>query len=389
MATINSTVISGSNAIPALEPILTGKHQLLLVTDSNIVRLDAVAQIRTLLSNDGRQVTLIDSVPAEPGHHDVAALLESVKGLNVEMVIGIGGGSVLDVAKLLSVLCHPESSSLDAMLAGEKPLHRVASVLIPATAGTGSEATPNAILAIPEQNTKVGIISPVLLPDYVALLPELTTSMPAHIASSTGIDALCHLIECFTATIANPISDNAALIGLQKLLKNIETSVNEPNNLLAKLEMLWASYYGGVAINHAGTHLVHALSYPLGGRYHLPHGIANAILLAPCMKAIRPHVVDKFAQVWDLLPDADRTLITEEKSFALVEYFSALVKRLNLPDNLATLGVPPTDISTLADAALNVKRLINNTPCQVSHDDVEAIYQTLFPELITKGVNHE
>ncbi|MGA4923154.1 alcohol dehydrogenase, partial [Bacillus subtilis] len=87
---------------------------------------------------------------------------------------------------------------------------------------------------------KVGIISPVLLPDYVALLPELTTSMPAHIASSTGIDALCHLIECFTATIANPISDNAALIGLQKLLKNIETSVNEPNNLLAKLEMLWA-----------------------------------------------------------------------------------------------------------------------------------------------------
>ncbi|MEY5440158.1 iron-containing alcohol dehydrogenase, partial [Salmonella enterica subsp. enterica serovar Corvallis] len=177
---------------------------------------------------------------------------------------------------------------LDAMLAGEKPLQRVASVLIPATAGTGSEATPNAILAIPEQNTKVGIISPVLLPDYVALLPELTTSMPAHIASSTGIDALCHLIECFTATVANPVSDNASLIGLRKLLNHIEISVNEPENLLAKLEMLWASYYGGVAINHAGTHLVHALSYPLGGRYHLPHGVANAILLAPCMKVIRP-----------------------------------------------------------------------------------------------------
>ncbi|MDE8739912.1 iron-containing alcohol dehydrogenase, partial [Escherichia coli] len=114
------------------------------------------------------------------------------------------------------------------------------------------------------------------------------------------------------------------LIGLQKLLKNIETSVNEPNNLLAKLEMLWASYYGGVAINHAGTHLVHALSYPLGGRYHLPHGVANAILLAPCMKVVRPHAVNKFAQVWDLLPGADRTLSAEEKSFALVEYFSVL-----------------------------------------------------------------
>ena len=389
VATINSTVISGSNAIPALEPLLAGKRQLLLVTDSNIVGLGAVTQIRNLLTNDGRHVALIDNVPAEPRHHDVSALLKNVQGLNVEMVIGIGGGSVLDVAKLLSVLCHPESPTLDAMLAGEKPLQRVASVLIPATAGTGSEATPNAILAIPEQNTKVGIISPALLPDYVALLPELTTSMPAHSASSTGIDALCHLIECFTATVANPVSDNASLIGLRKLLNHIEISVNEPENLLAKLEMLWASYYGGVAINHAGTHLVHALSYPLGGRYHLPHGVANAILLAPCMKVIRPFVVDKFALVWDLLPDADSTLSAEEKSRALVEYFATLVKRLNLPDNLATLGVPSTDIPALADAALNVKRLMNNAPCEVSHEDIQAIYQTLFPELNTKGVNHE
>ena len=153
--------------------------------------------------------------------------------------------------------------------------------------------------------------------------------------------------------------------------------------------MLWASYYGGVAINHAGTHLVHALSYPLGGRYHLPHGVANAILLAPCMKVIRPFVVDKFALVWDLLPDADSTLSAEEKSRALVEYFATLVKRLNLPDNLATLGVPSTDIPALADAALNVKRLMNNAPCEVSHEDIQAIYQTLFPELNTKGVNHE
>ncbi|STT72851.1 alcohol dehydrogenase [Klebsiella pneumoniae] len=145
-------------------------------------------------------------------------------------------------------------------------------MLIPATAGTGSEATPNAILAIPEQQTKVGIISPVLLPDYVALLPELTTSMPPSIAASTGIDALCHLLECFTSTVANPVSDNAALIGLHKLVRHIERSVNQPQDLTAKLEMLWASWYGGAAINYSGTHLVHALSYPLGGTWHLPHG---------------------------------------------------------------------------------------------------------------------
>lgn len=379
MATINSTVIAGPASVLALEPLVVGRRRILLVTDANMITLPLVTRIRELLAADGRDITVIDSVPPEPSQHDVNAIINALGDADVDMVVGIGGGSVLDVAKLFSVLCHPTAPTLEAMLAGEKPQQRVASLLIPTTAGTGSEATPNAILAIPEQNTKIGIISPVLLPDYVALLPELTTSMPAHIASSTGIDALCHLIECFTATVANPVSDNAALIGLKKLLSHIETSVNEPENRLAKLEMLWASYYGGVAINHAGTHLVHALSYPLGGKYHLPHGVANAILLAPCMKVVRPWAVEKFAQVWDLLPDADHSLSAEDKSLALVDYFSGLVKRLNLPDNLETLGVPAADIAELADAALNVKRLMNNAPCQVNHRDVQAIYQTLFP----------
>jgi alcohol dehydrogenase class IV len=389
VATINSTVIAGPASVFALEPLVAGRRQILLVTDANMIKLPLVAQIRELLAADGRDITVVDTVPAEPSHHDVNGIINGLGDADVDMVVGIGGGSVLDVAKLFSVLCHPTAPRLEAMLAGEKPQQRVASLLIPTTAGTGSEATPNAILAIPEQNTKVGIISPVLLPDYVALLPELTASMPSHIASSTGIDALCHLIECFTATVANPVSDNAALIGLKKLLTHIETSVNEPENRLARLEMLWASWYGGVAINHAGTHLVHALSYPLGGKYHLPHGVANAILLAPCMKVIRPWAVDKFAQVWDLLPDADHTLSAADKSIALVDYFSGLVKRLDLPDNLATLGVPVTDIPELAEAALNVKRLMNNAPCQVNHRDVQAIYQTLFPTREYTGSENE
>ncbi|MCT9843786.1 iron-containing alcohol dehydrogenase [Leclercia adecarboxylata ATCC 23216 = NBRC 102595] len=381
MLTIKSTIISGAGAIPALAPLLAGKTRLLLVTDGNIARLDAARAIRTLLEADNRHVSVIDSVPPEPTDHDVRALLAGINNTDVDLVVGVGGGSVLDVAKLLSVLCHNSSPGLGALLAGEKPTVRLPSLLIPASAGTGSEATPNAILAIPEQSTKIGIISPVLLPDYVALLPELTTSMPPHIASSTGIDALCHLLECFTATVANPVSDNAALIGLRKLLNNIETACAEPHNLAAKLEMLWASYYGGVAIAHAGTHLVHALSYPLGGKYHLPHGVANAILLAPCMRVVRPNAVEKFAQVWDLVPGADTSLSAEEKSHALVEWFAALVRRLNLPDNLETLGVPRDDIASLSDAALNVKRLMNNAPRQVSHAEVQGIYQTLFPEM--------
>lgn len=379
MATINSTLISGAGAFSALTSLLPEMKKVLLVTDSNVGKLPATTAIHALLTANGKEVQIIDTVPAEPTQHDMAQILTVASAWQPELVAGIGGGSVLDVTKLLSVLLHPQSPGLDALLNGEKPAHKIPSLLIPATAGTGSEATPNAILAIPEQNTKVGIISPVLLPDYVALLPELTTSMPAHIAASTGIDALCHLLECFTATVANPVSDNAALIGLHKLVRHIDISVQQPDNLAARLEMLWASYYGGVAINHAGTHLVHALSYPLGGTWHLPHGVANAILLAPCMAVVRPHAEEKFAQVWDLIPDADRSLSTEEKSYALVDWLAALVKRLALPDSLLALGVPPESIDSLSEAALNVKRLLNNAPCHVSKDDVQAIYRTLFP----------
>lgn len=180
----------------------------------------------------------------------------------------------------------------------------------------------------------------------MALLPELTTSMPAAIAASTGIDALCHLLECFTSTVANPVSDNAALIGLHKLVRHIERSVTHPQDLTAKLEMLWASYYGGVAINHAGTHLVHALSYPLGGTASAARR-RERHSAGPCMQVVRPHAVDKFAQVWDLIPDADLTLNNEEKSHALVRWLAQLVKRPALPDNLAALGVPPESIETL------------------------------------------
>lgn len=384
---INSSLLSGYHILDDIGYLLTGKRNVLLVTDKNIVNIPAVAALIGQVESHVALLQIVDNVPPEPTHHDVAATLASVQSQNIDLVIGVGGGSVLDVAKLLSVLCKAGSPSLDALLAGEKPLDRTASLLIPTTAGTGSEATPNAILAIPEKQTKIGIISPVMIPDYVILAPELTTSMPAHIASSTGIDALCHLIECFTATIANPVSDNYALIGLKKLFASLETTFKQPENLAARLDMLWASYYGGAAIAHSGTHLVHAMSYPLGGKYHIPHGVANAILLAPCMAFVRPGAVSKFAQAYDLLPDANLQLDETQKSLALVEYFSALVKRLKLPASLEELGIDSDHLPDLVKAALDVQRLMKNVPVPVSAGDVREVYLTLFQkENITQGV---
>ena len=376
---INSTVISGYQALNDMRYLLSGVTTAVVVTDRNIEAIPAVQALMGQLRDQIPRISVVNSVPPEPSQHDVAAITETLSQRQADMVIGIGGGSVLDVAKLLSVLCIDGAPSLDALLAGEKPQRRTRSMLIPTTAGTGSEATPNAILAIPEKETKVGIISPVMLPDVVALVPELTTSMPPHIASSTGIDALCHLIECFTANVANPVSDNYALTGMKKLFANLETTLREPENLQARLEMLWASYYGGASIAHAGTHLVHAMSYPLGGKYHLPHGIANAILLAPCMRVVRPAAVSKFAQAYDLLPDADVRLSDDEKSHALVDYFTALVARLQLPASLEALGIGPDHLPYLVEAALDVQRLMKNVPMAVTADDVRAVYLTLFP----------
>ena len=376
---INSTVISGYQALNDMRYLLNGVTTAIVVTDRNIEAIPAVQALMGQLRDQIPRISVVNSVPPEPSQHDVAAIIETLAQRQADMVIGIGGGSVLDVAKLLSVLCIDGAPSLDALLAGEKPQRRTRSMLIPTTAGTGSEATPNAILAIPEKETKVGIISPVMLPDVVALVPELTTSMPPHIASSTGIDALCHLIECFTANVANPVSDNYALIGMKKLFANLETTLREPENLQARLEMLWASYYGGASIAHAGTHLVHAMSYPLGGKYHLPHGVANAILLAPCMRFVRPAAVSKLAQAYDLLPDADVRLSDEEKSHALVDYFTALVARLQLPASLEALGIGPNHLPYLVEAALDVQRLMKNVPMAVTADDVRAVYLTLFP----------
>lgn len=376
---INSTILSGKGILKDLHFLLKDREHVLFITDKNIINLSVTRELIKKVQENTTLVTLVDDIPPEPSHQDVTNLLNKMKVSNADLVIGVGGGSVLDVAKLISVLCVKDSNiTLEQLLDGQKTIKRCTSVLIPTTAGTGSEATPNAILAIPEKMTKQGIISPVMLPDYVCLAPELTTSMPKHIAASTGIDALCHLIECFTASISNSVGDNYALIGMEKLFNSLEKSVDDNTDIEAKLNMLWASYCGGAAIAHAGTHLVHAMSYPLGGKYHIPHGVANAILLVPCMEFIRDAVVDKFAQTYDLLPDAVLTLTAEEKSHALVNYFRELVKRLALPSKLQELNISPDHLPYLVDAALDVKRLINNVPKKVTKEDVLSIYKSLF-----------
>lgn len=374
---IFTTVISGG--LEQSLQILSKDAHLLVMTDGNVINLDRVQSLISSLDNHGYHYTLISDLPAEPNNHDVERLID-VLPTDVDVVLGIGGGSVLDISKLISVLYSGSSPSVDffnQLLAGTKPTARIPLVLIPTTAGTGAEATPNSIIALPEKSTKVGIISPLMLPDYVVLAPELTTSMPSHITASTGIDALCHLIECYTASVANPVGDNYAMIGMQKFFANIEKVIESPSDLTVRLNLLWASYYGGAAISHSGTHLVHALSYPLGGKYKIPHGLANSLLLVPVMKHIYPHCEEKLANVYRLLPQADMSLSDSDMASKLVVYLEHLVKMLGLPTTLNEIGIEREQLTELAAAAMQVTRLLNHSPVKVTEQEVLKLYQSI------------
>ena len=373
---IFTTVISGG--LEQLTQVIQADERLLVLTDANVIKLDKVQSLLSTLDESGRVYELIDNLPAEPTDEDVLSLIGRIP-TNVDTVLGIGGGSVLDISKLVSVLYKEEDKAacFQRLLDGETPQSRIKLLMVPTTAGTGAEATPNSIIALPEKATKVGIISPVMLPDYVLLAPELTTSMPAHISASTGIDALCHLLECYTASIANPVGDNYALIGMQKFFANVEQLIEQPDNLMVRLNLLWASYYGGASISHSGTHLVHALSYPLGGKYKIPHGLANSLLLVPVVKHIAAQSEEKLANIYRLLPDADHSLGQAAMVSALIAYLESLVLRLGLPTKLNAIGINRDQLEDLATSAMQVTRLLNHSPVAVDKADVLSLYQSI------------
>ena len=282
----------------------------------------------------------------------------------------------MDTAKLASLLMTGEHSvkelADDTGLAGKT----VKTMMIPTTAGTGAEATPNAIVAFPEKQLKIGIVSTEMIPDEVILDAEMIKRLPRPIAASTGIDALCHAIECFTSNKANPFSDLFALQALELILHNIEAACNDPDALEAKNKMLIGSFYAGVAITASGTTGVHALSYPLGGRYHIAHGVSNAMLLMPVMHFNEPVCRPLFAKAYERC-FGGAGMSEEEKSLALLKRFDEIVKGLDIPVSLQAFGIGREDLEELVSAGMEVKRLLVNNMRTITAEDAREIYLQL------------
>lgn len=293
------------------------------------------------------------------------------------MIIGIGGGSSMDTAKIISVLMTNDSSVREILGTDRIKNKGIPTLMIPTTAGTGAEATPNAIVLVPEEKLKVGIVSSKLIPDYVILDPSLTVKLPPAITANTGMDALIHAMECYISLKANPFSDTFALRAIKLISGSIRRAYNSGEDMDARHDMLIGSFYGGVCIAASGTAAVHALSYPLGSMYRIPHGLSNAILLPYVMEFNMDAAIEKYRDMAIAMGIDVNGLSSEQAAQKMVESLYDLTRDLNIKSPLREMNISERELDEIVESASKVTRLLDNNPKKLSKEDMRAIYRKI------------
>jgi alcohol dehydrogenase class IV len=331
-----------------------------------------------IIKLEQNQVTVLSdsSIVQEPSFSDFEKLMKTVTPFNPDMVIGIGGGSVLDIAKLVAVQLENEQSLKEYVGIGLLKGRKKKLICVPATSGTGSEVSPNAIL-VDDDNQKKGIVSPYLVPDIVYVDPMLTVSVPPAITAATGIDALTHCLEAYTNKFALPFIDMYAYMGMQLIAANIETAVKDGNNLEARTQVAMGSLLGGFCLGPVNTAGVHALSYPLGSMFHLAHGLSNALLLPYVMEYNVPAAVKRYAEVAIAL-GCERQKDDKATACAGVQKIKELIKACGLPLRLREVNVPGSAIPAMAADAMKIQRLLKNNPRLIEEKDAIEIYKAAY-----------
>ena len=370
------SVFSGKNALENIPAILKENHvqHLAVFTDQGIRGAELLELPMAWVEQSGVDTVILDDLPAEPTYTEAQKLVDQCKAWGADFIMAVGGGSVMDTAKLASILMTDEYGIKELLDTPTQAKKCIKSLMIPTTAGTGSEATPNAIVAVPEKQLKVGIVNPEMIADFVILDAVMIKKLPRKIAAATSVDALAHAIECWTSNKANPFSDIFALQALDMILNNIERACDDAEAMDAKNQMQIASFYAGVAITASGTTAVHALSYPLGGKYHIAHGVSNAILLAPIMRFNELACRERLAAAYDRCIRGGETTL-EGKSAAVITRLEQIVRHLDIPTSLTEFGVPEEDLEALVASGMEVTRLLDNNMREITPDDARYLYQ--------------
>ncbi|MDD5596805.1 MAG: iron-containing alcohol dehydrogenase [Victivallaceae bacterium] len=279
-------IAAGPDSIEKISDFVMSEKikKVTIITDEGVWRTGITDRPGKLLKKNGIHADLVHDVPAEPAVDQIKRIFNLIKEFKPQMLIGIGGGSVIDTVKILAVMLTNDTA-LEDLLGAEKIQNKgIPTLAIPTTAGTGSEVTPNAIVLVPESACKQGIISRKIIPDFVILDPIMTTGLPPFLTAATGMDAFCHAIECYISLKANPLSDSFAVRAVNLIWKSIRKVYHDGSDMNARFDMLLGSFLAGWALCTSGGTAVHAMSYPVGGKFRVPHGVSNAIILPHLMK---------------------------------------------------------------------------------------------------------
>ena len=381
--TFNTTksVICEPGAIKRLGTIVREQmgKSVLLVTDPGLIKAGLLDAATRSLDEASVQYRVFDGVVADPPVSVVEAALAEAQAANIDGVIGFGGGSSMDVAKLIALLIGGGEKLDDVYGVGMAKGQRLPLIQIPTTAGTGSEVTPISIITVGETEKK-GVVAPQLLPDIALLDAELTLGLPAPVTAATGVDAMVHAIESYTSASANnnPVSKALAREGLRLLGANIETAVKDGRNVQARSDMLLGAMLAGQAFANSPVAAVHALAYPIGGIFHVPHGLSNALVLPHVMRFNADICGDAYATLaTDAFPDL-ASVPADQRVKQFIDRLEALSADLGLEQTLREVGIGETDLPTLASDAMKQTRLLVNNPREVSEADALAIYQAAF-----------
>ncbi|BFT70982.1 iron-containing alcohol dehydrogenase [Paenibacillus sp. P36] len=376
------SIVAGQHTIAELVPRIKRhgdfKH-VVIVTQPSIKAMGVIDQMVTELSHAGITSRCFTDVKPEPTVDNIQQVYSRIASEPVDLFIGIGGGSVLDATKLFSVLMTDPVDVMSLIGIDRVSKPGIPTVLIPTTSGTGSEVTPNAIVTIPEQELKVGIISRHLLPMLVIIDPALTVSLPPNITAATGMDAFTHALESYISKKANPISDMFALESIRLLSGSLLQAYHHGSDLQARENVLLGSMYGGMALSSAGTAAVHALAYPLGGKFNITHGVANSMLLPHVMTFNMDAIERRLGHVACAMGLQIGTEGGKAVSEAVIRRIFEWTSEMDIPQNLRAFGVSDEDVSELAVAASKVTRLLHNNPKPMNIDDMQAVYRQLLP----------
>ncbi len=374
--TIPAVTYAGEGSIEKLRDIIRSEDakSILVFTDKGIRSFGLSARVEAICAEEGT-LKIVDDLTAEPAVSDIERVMREVEADRPDLIVGLGGGSVMDAAKLASILIGADYTLRDLLADATLAQKQVKSVMVPTTCGTGSEATCNAIVAIPEEESKKGIVNNCMISDYVILDVQMIAKLPPKIIAATGVDALAHCVECYTSKKATVLSDTYAKEGARKIFHNIRRAFSSADDLTAKQEMLLGAYYGGVAITGSGTTAVHALSYPLGGKYHIAHGVSNAILFAHVMEFNKDACADRLAELSDAVFPELAGKSTEEKADRIIAEIAAIVRDTEIPTSLEEFGVRSEDIDFLVTAGSQQTRLLVNNCKELSLDDIRYIYK--------------